>query len=102
MAGISSSLTAPAVTNIKITNFDLPLANTEYAFPLSTNCKAIEIAPRGRATLKISFTEGESGTNYKTIHRNTSWDISGFSFSSKTMYIQSNLADEIAEIVELI
>lgn len=102
MAGISSSLTAPAVTDIKISNFTLTNADTEYAFTLSSNCKAIEIAPRGRGRLKVCFILGDSNTIYKTIFRGTSWDISGFSFASKVMYIQSDIAGEIAEIVELI
>lgn len=101
MAGIGSSLTTAPITDIKISNLELTVANTEYAFPLQTSCKGLEITARGNSKLKISFIMGETLSTYKTIPRSTGWEINTFNFSSKTLYIQGDLAGDIVEIVEL-
>lgn len=101
MAGIGSSLSTQQITDVKITNLTLTLANTEYSHSLVQSCKSIEIAARGNSKLKISFISGQSGVVYKTIPKNTSYELSIFNFSSKTLYIQSDISGDIVEIVEL-
>lgn len=101
MAGISSSLTTSPVTDIKISNLTLPLALTEYSFALTAACKGFEIAARGNSRLKLCFILGDSGTLYKTIPKHTSWELTGFSFAAKTLYIQSDIGGDVVEIVEL-
>jgi len=102
MAGISSSLTTVPVTDIKISNLTIPLANTEVAFTLSASSKGFEIAARGNSRLKIAFVMGDTSLVYKTVPRSSSWELTGFNFVNKLMYIQSDIPGEIVEIVELI
>ena len=93
-------LTVLGATQIKITNFDMPLANTEYSLVLQSGLKQIIIKSRNNSEIKICFVSGESNTNYVTIKPRAVLTLDGLSFSGFTLYSQTNTAT-IMEIVEL-
>lgn len=88
-------------SNHKITNLSLSLANTEYSHSLISNLKTIIIKGRGDETLKYSFTSGESSTKYITIPKGAVLTLDSLDFTGETLYIQSNKASSIIEILEL-
>lgn len=88
-------------TGSNITNLSLPSANTEVTHVLSLNLKEIMIKARGNAKLQFTFTALESGTKFVTIPKGTAHILSDLDFAAETLYIQSSLAGETVEILEL-
>ena len=85
----------------KITNLTLLLANTEYAHALQTKIKQLRIKARDNSVLKYSSTLGESGTIFWTIPKGCVEDLTNLTMSG-FVYIQSNTANTIVEIMELL
>ena len=88
-----------ASTDLVITNFNIPLANTEYAHSLQAGLKQLTISNRTKGHLKVALIPGDSGTIYKTIWWGSCWTLDGLNFTGQTLYIQST-APTIVEIVE--
>lgn len=88
-------------TDCEITNLSIVNANTEYSHALTNGLKQLRIRCRGIADLQYSFVSGESGTKYFTIFKGTCDSIIDLDFDSKVLYIQSNKASVIVEIMEL-
>ena len=74
-------------------------ANTETSQALTANTKQFTIRARTRADLKIAFTATESGTNFITIPKGTSYTVSGIDFTG-TIYLQSPSTSIPVEILE--
>ena len=82
-----------------IYNVDMPTANTEYSQVLPSGTKKVLIKLRsGSSLLKLSYTNGESGTKYITIPVGSSKFLEGVWLSNITLYFQSPDASQIAEI----
>lgn len=82
-----------------IYNLTLTSANTEYPQTMPIDVRKFAVRPRTSShVLKMSYTEGESGTNYITV------DSSGFAWndhiavSGLVLYFQSATAGAIVEI----
>ena len=97
----STSVTLTGASSEKITNLLLTLASTEYSLALTANLKQIIIRSRGNSTLQIAFTVNESGTNFITIPPGATLSFTDLNFNGKTLYLQSNKASDVAEIMEL-
>lgn len=82
-----------------IYNVSVPLANTEVSQALSAETKKFSIRVRGVAKLKISYTSGQSGTNYWTVFPGTVYMEDMLNFSG-SLYFQTNLPAMTVEIVE--
>lgn len=95
-----SDVTIEGASQTKITNLSLPNANTEYSLALSLNLKMITIRSRLLATIKFSFTSGESGTKYITLKPGTVFSRDNLTLASSTLYIQSNVDLNVIEILE--
>lgn len=97
-----SSITANlgGAQNTRITNLTCTLANTEYSHALISNLKQLVFKARNTATLKISFTSGESGTKYITIYKGSMFTLGNMDLTSQTLYVQASIAGTIVEILE--
>lgn len=80
----------------------MPSAGTEYSHTLQSNVKVLEFqVVNTDATLQYAFTATKSGTEYITVSVGCREEFSGIKFSSDTLYIQSDKAGSILEILEL-
>lgn len=96
-----ATLTVFGSTTPLITNLSLPTANNEESHSLSSSLKQLQINSRNNGVLKIAFNSGESGMTYITIPSRTTFFINDLSFSGVTLYIQSSINGDVAEILEL-
>lgn len=85
-----------------ITNFSIPLANTEYKFDFQLNTKKFIIRSRNPAKIQFAFLLGESSTNYFTIPVGCSFTEEGIQLQNKSLFVQSSSAATILEILEWI
>lgn len=101
--GAGTTGVAGVVTPL-IQNVPLPTAGTEVTHVLPANTKrfAIQLRPGSKATLKLAYTLGQSGTIYFTIPPNVFHSEEGISAASTTLYIQATLAAQVAEITSWI
>jgi len=75
-----------------IYNVTMPgTANTEASQLLNTGTKQFLIRCRDLANIKLAFTTAESGTNFITIPKRSSYTISDINFSG-TLYFQADQA----------
>lgn len=108
MASIGSSIigtppggllasTAPRITNLVLSV--TPGTPASHAFV--SNLKQVMVRPRQtNAKLQFAFVTGESGTKFVTIRRGTGWFENQLNLSSTTLFIQSDKASTIVEILE--
>lgn len=87
------------ITNPKIYNISVASADTEISQTLSASTKRITIRVRGNSVLKVSFLEGESGTNYIKVPMGCSYNETDLRFSG-TIYFQTVKASQVVEIIE--
>jgi len=85
---------SPTIYNLTLTN-----ANTEYSQTLPSNTTKYVIQCRSDDDIKMSFTSGESGTKYITIHGGQSYWEDLIKPSSLTLYFQSSTAGVVVEII---
>lgn len=89
-----SSDTTTAVSNIIITT-----ANAEQAIPLPANVKTFLIRSRNKGKMKLAYASGgTTGSEYLTVPAGSSYKDSQF-YSNQTIYVASNKAGDVIEIV---
>jgi len=87
-------------TTPQIFNITVPLANTEVSQALPANVKRFLIKVRGyKSKLKLSYTAGQSGTNYIEVSLGNSYGEEGINVPSLTTYFQTDKANQIVEIL---
>lgn len=87
-------------TNPTVANINMPLAATEYSYVLPTNTKKFYIQLRDpSAELKLAYAAGTSGTTYVTVHRGCWFGEADLSVTGVTLYFQSSVSSQTAEIV---
>ncbi len=100
--GSSTSSKATIATSPTITNLVLsvtPATPASHAFVV--NLKQVMVKARqSNHELQFSFTTGESGTKFVTIEAGTNYFEQNLNLSSTTLFIQSNKASTIVEILE--
>lgn len=97
LADIENQLTG--VTTPTISNQTAFVADTEYSYSFPLNTKRFQLKARGNAKLQISYTSGQTNTNFITlspgsIHKEKNLEINNF-----TIYYRSNKIGEIIEIL---
>ena len=97
---VSVDFTKDGATTPTIYNLSLPVANTEYSQALSTNTKRILIRARVGATLRVAFVSGDTLTNYFTMAPRTVYSEENLDLVGVTIYLQSDVAGNVAEILE--
>lgn len=80
-----------------IFNKTMTLADTEYSYQLPEDTVKFELKCRTDFDVKLSFTSGESGTNYFTIPSGQSYWEDEVE-TTKTLYFQCADAGKILEI----
>jgi hypothetical protein len=96
----SLNVTISAATDCKITNYIIPLANTEYSHSLTASLKQLVVKARNRAKLQVAFVSGDSLLNYITIWPGNVLSISDLDFNGKVLYFNCDVASTL-EILEL-
>ena len=94
---LSGNFLVPA-TSQRMTNLSMVTANTEYSHALLSDVKILQIRARGDSNIKMAFVSGESGTKYFTMPKNSSYELKDIKFSSSTLYVQADKANEVLEI----
>lgn len=87
------------VKNPAITNTTLTFANTEVAIALPANTSRFSIRARGIAKLQLAYTLGQSGTTFHTILPGNIYQEERIDQASLTLYVQSNKASTVVELV---
>ena len=83
----------PLIQNVPITD-----ANSEMIISIPNGTKKILLKVRDySASLKISYTPGESGTNYISVIRGNSYSENNISISGNKIYIQSTKPNVVVE-----
>ena len=95
-----ATITISAATTAKITNLAIGTPNSEVSHVLQDNLKQLIIRQREIGKIQYCFTSGQSGTTYMTIPRGCTEHLADLTFSSKTLYLQSDKTGTI-EIMEL-
>lgn len=95
-AGNNSDL---IVTSPTLQNISMAVAGTEYSVVIPVGAKRFSIYSRDSAILKAAYISGQSGLNYFTIGYGVSYDENNLAGSSLTLYIQSNKANTILEVL---
>lgn len=98
--GSGGSGSAGTVTTPTINNLTATLANTEYSHAFAANTKEFYLYVRsGGGDLKVSFTSGQSGTNYLTIGPTGFIAQSNIAAASLTIYYQATQAGTEIEVL---
>lgn len=83
----------PVVNSHNIVN-----AATEYALALPVGTKSFILRARKTSRLRLAFNPGETNTNWVTIPLGGYW-IESKRLSGSSVYIQSNIANNIIEVI---
>lgn len=79
-------------------NFTAALSATEYSQALPADTKHLILKTRSNATLKLSYTSGQSGSLFVTIPGGAVYSDINF-YSSLTLYFQVDQPNTIVEII---
>lgn len=102
MANLNTTVRARLVQAKEPTiyNLAMPLANTEYSQPLSANTKKITLRMRMKGRAQIAFVSGQSATLFFTLEPGCVWCEENLDLEGGIIYLQSNVAGQVAEILE--
>lgn len=97
--GGSISVTVNGVLTPTITNISIPLLGVEQSHTFSSTTKRFSIKLRDTASLKYSYTLGQSGTNYVTVPVGCELTEDNLALAgSLTIYFQTNKNSQTLEI----
>lgn len=97
---VASTTTIIKPDKVKITNFDILIANIEYSHSLQNNLSQLLVKNREMAITKLCFINGNSNIEYVTIYPGCIFSLDEINFSGNSIYFQSNKICKL-EIVEL-
>lgn len=86
--------------SIKITNFNILLALTEYSHTLENNLKQLTVKSRSAVNLNLSFSVGQTLINYLSLKKGNVLHLKDLDFNNMTLYMNAD-ASTVVEIVEL-
>lgn len=85
-------------TQVELINPVLTLANTEYSKLLPNGCKKFMLKARTVCELKLAYDLGGTATDWLSIKYGAVYTDDNY-YTSRTIYIQSNVGGSIIEIV---
>lgn len=92
---VPSGSTNPTVQNITMTT-----AGTEYTATLPTGTTQFEIRSRLYGKLQFSYTNGQSGTIYRTLPQGCAYSEAGLLLTAPlAVYVQSSKDNDVLEVV---
>jgi hypothetical protein len=100
LSSILSALGGAVTTSPNIFNLSLPLANTEYSQSITNGAVKVTLRTRLISNLKLGFAVGESSTKFITIPGGSSYEIDMIKTNNLTLYVQSDRAGNVLEVVE--
>jgi len=92
--GGSTNPSTPTLSNLAI-----PLVNTEVSHTLPAGTVRFLIRPRVAAKIQLALVMGDSGTTFLTISRGVTFSEGDISAASVTLYLQSDVAPNVIEIL---
>lgn len=100
-AGSGGAPTTPGgVSSPVVARVPLTAAITEYSYVLPDGCRQFQMKLDGPGQLQIAYVSGDSGTSYITVPRYCFYSESDLKLiGAVTLYFQSNLASQVAEII---
>lgn len=84
-----------------ISNIPIPLQDTEVEIDLPEDCKYFILKARKSSRLRLSYVAGGTDIEWVTIPRGGYW-IEEKRLQGKNVYIQSNIDDNLIEVVAYI
>ena len=96
---VPKDVSVQGAVNKKITNLSI-LAGTEKSHALAAGLKQIIIRNRSNVETRLSFTLGETASNYITLNGSCTLELTGIEFTGDTLYALSATASTL-EILEL-
>lgn len=100
MANVTTTARAKiiTVTGFTIANVPMAVANTEYSYTLPNNTKKFLFRMRVSSICKLAYISGNSGLIYVTLNPNTVYYKENLDLSGVTIYFQSSVGSQTAEI----
>jgi len=89
-----SNVGTPTIFNVTATDKD-----TEYSQLLPDNTAQFIVRARNRSRLQISYTTGQTSTNYLTIMPGNIYSVESIKLTGKTIYFESSKDNTVVEIV---
>ena len=83
-----------------VTNLSMPVAGTEYSHTFASKTKRFLIRARNLANIQFAYVSTESTTKFITIPCGGVYSETDLDLSSVTIYMQSDVASQTAEILE--
>lgn len=102
MANLNTTVRARLVQAKEPTiyNLSMPVAGTEYSQALSQNTKRVQVRLRVKARAQIAFIGGNTGSLFFTLEPGCVYSEENLDLEGVTIYLQSNVAGQVAEILE--
>ncbi len=102
MANVTTTARAKLVqaTEATIYNLSMPAANTEYSQALSDGTKKITIRMRVKGKARIAFVMNGTTTSYITLEGGSVYSEENLDLNGATIYVQSNVSGQTAEILQ--
>lgn len=102
MANVNSTSRAKVIASTipAIYNVAMPLADTEYSQALNNATKKIQIRMRVKARARFAFVSGDTILKWVTIEPGAVYFDENLDLDGVTIYVQSNIVGQTAEILE--
>jgi len=102
MSNLTQTVRAKLVsaTNPKIYNLSMATANTEYSQSLTSGTKKILVRMRTLGRARFAFVVGGTTGSWITIEAGAVYSQDTLDLNGATIYLQSNVAGQVAEILE--
>jgi len=93
-------ITVVDATTPNVFNITSPgTVDTEFSQAIPDGTKRFSLRLRGLGTLKFCFSNGDSNVTFITIPPGANYEAQGLNLSSITMYMQTNLASQVVELI---
>jgi hypothetical protein len=99
VTGIAGNTNTNVVATPTITNFSMPLANTEYSHTLPAGTRRFTLKNRTSGLIKLSYSMGQSGVEWYSIEPGTTYGEEDLRLGTLSFYFQSPTASQIVEIL---
>lgn len=87
-------------TNPTIYNLSMPTAGTEYSQALGSSTKKLLVRMRDKGRTRFAFSSGDTNVEWITLEPGAVYFEENLDLNGVTIYLQSNIAGQTAEILE--
>ena len=102
MSNVTTTVRAKLLqaTTPTIYNLSMPLANTEYSQVISSGAKRVLVRMRVKGQSRLAFVLNGTIGSYITLEACTVYTEENLDLDGATIYLQSTVAGQVAEILE--